>query len=314
MIGEYLSDFHGLPVVDYAAGNPSANTPDRVAWRLSVPTFDAEDQWPEFFAKFLDSVDPASVAALVIGTWNEPHDQSSADVVSALVAAAPRLTALRAVFVGDMTYEDCEISWIVQSDLTPILTAYPNLEELGIRGGNQLELQSGRHDNLRRLVIQSGGLPAEVVRTVGAFDFPALTDLELWLGIEDYGGDTAIEDVAPILAGDRLPALTRLALRNSYIEDRIATAVATAPITPRLTELDLSMGVLTDIGGRALLTSAALGNLRSLNLQHNYLSDEVRQQLAAHLKRSGIQADLDTGDADEDEYDGTVYRSVAVGE
>ncbi|MGW0043644.1 STM4015 family protein [Rhodococcus sp. NPDC003348] len=315
MISELQNEFHGLPVVEFPIDTaPTIPTAGPVAWRISVPTYEAPLEWPEAFAKFRAAVDPSSVQAIVVGGWSDPYDSSSADVVAALVAAAAELPSLRALFIGDMTGEDCEISWIVQSDVTALLTAFPRLERLGVRGGTQLALSPVRHENLRNLTVESGGLPADVVRAVAASDLPSLTDLELWLGTEEYGADATAEDLAPILAGEKLPRLTRLALSNSDEQDAIAAAVATAPIVPRLRTLDLSKGVLLDAGAEALLGGQSLTHLESLDLHHNYLSDGMRDRLRAALEPSGVRLDLDAGNADEDEYDGTIYRSVAVGE
>ncbi|WP_050064219.1 STM4015 family protein [Rhodococcus sp. RD6.2] len=316
VISELQNEFHELPVVEFPTDDatPTPATKGPVAWRISADTYDAEIEWPEAFAKFRAAVDPASVTAIVVGTWSEPYENSSAGVVDALVAAADEFPALRALFVGDMTVEDCEISWIVQSDLTALLTAFPRLERLGVRGGTQLALSPVRHENLRILVIESGGLPADLVRAVAASDFPALTDLELWLGTEEYGGDSSVDDLAPILSGEKFPKLTRLALANCDYQDAIAAAVATAAILPRLRALDLSKGVLTDAGAEALLAGRSLTHLESLDLHHNYLSSGMRERLQAALAPSVAHLDLDLGDANEDDYDGTIYRSVAVGE
>ncbi|WP_241665711.1 STM4015 family protein [Prescottella subtropica] len=317
LISELQNEFHGLPVVEFPTDTDTAPVvppPGPVAWRIAVPTYDAEVEWPEAFETFRATVDPASVQAIVVGGWSEPYENSSADVMAALVAAADELPALRSLFLGDMTFEDCEISWIVQSDVTALLTAFPRLEHLTVRGGNQLALTPVRHEHLRTLVIESGGLSGDVVRAVAASDLPALTELELWLGDENYGADSSVEDLAPILAGGKLPHLTRLALANSEYQDDIAAAVASATIVPRLRVLDLSKGILGDAGAEALLAGQPLTHLESLDLHHNYLTGGMRERLRAALEPSGVQLDLDGGDADEDEYDGTVYRSVAVGE
>lgn len=317
MITELQTEFHGLPVVEFPIDTATAPTmPDQgpVAWRISVPTYEPPFDWPEAFAKFRAAVDPASVQAIVVGGWSDPYDEGSAPVVAALAAAAGELPALRSLFLGDMTSEDCEISWIVQSDVTALLTAFPRLERLGVRGGNQLVLNPVRHENLRSLVIETGGLPADVVRAVAASDLPALTALELWLGDENYGADSTVEDLAPILSGEKLPRLTRLALSNSEYQDEIAAAVATAPIVSQLRFLDLSKGILLDAGAEALLAGQPLTHLESLDLHHNYLSGGMRERLRAALEPSGVKLNLDAEDADEDEYDGTIYRSVAVSE
>ncbi|MFC9789335.1 STM4015 family protein [Rhodococcus sp. NPDC127528] len=317
MISELQNEFHGLPVVEFPIDpdtDPGAPPQGPVAWRVSVPSYDAEIGWPEAFEKFRAAVDPSTVQAIVVGSWADPYEESSTEVVEAIAAAAGELPALRALFLGDMTGEDCEISWIVQSDVTALLTAFPLLEHLAVRGGNQLELTPIQHGNLRRLAFEAGGLPADVVRAVAASDLPALTDLELWLGTEEYGADSTVEDLAPILAGEKLPRLTRLALSNSEDQDEIAAAVATAAIVPQLRALDLSKGVLLDTGAEALLAGQSLSHLESLDLHHNYLSEGMRERLRAVLEPSGVRLDLDAGNADEDEYDGTIYRSVAVSE
>jgi hypothetical protein len=315
VISELQNEFHGLPVVEFPIDTaPAMPAQGPVAWRISVPTYEPPFEWPEAFEKFRAAVDPSSVQAIVVGGWSDPYEESSAPVVEALVAAAGELPALRALFLGDMTSEDCEISWIVQSDVTALLTAFPRLERLAVRGGNQLALTPVRHENLRSLVIETGGLPADVVRAVATSDLPALTDLELWLGTEEYGADSSVEDLAPILSGEKFPRLTRLALSNSDHQDAIAAAVATAAILPQLRALDLSKGVLMDTGAEALLDGQPLTHLESLDLHHNYLSDGMRVRLRAALEPSGVRLDLDAGNADEDDYDGTIYRSVAVSE
>lgn len=317
-IGVHLQEFHGLPVYEFPAPGATVELPDAasVAWRLSAPTYsDPEDErWEPLFERFLATVDTARVRAVVVGGWDEAYDTSSAAIVKALIGANDRLTGLEAVFLGDMTSEDCEISWIIQSDVTPLLAAYPALRELGVRGGSGLVFPPVHHTGLRALVLESGGLGAEVVRGVAASELPALERLDLWLGTEEYGADTTPADLEPLLSGARLPALRRLGLRNSDIQDEVAAAVAGAPVVARLDELDLSMGVLTDEGAAALLAGQPLTHLRRLGLAHHYLSPETAERLTAALAPHGVTVDLDDPQTPEDEGDGEVYRYVAVAE
>lgn len=320
-----MTEFGGLPVADWPsagedgpkAGGAAVALPeaDAVAWRIAVDSYESEESWPEAFARFGGAVDLGRVRALVVGAWSDAYDSGPEPVVEALLAAKDRLTGLRALFVGDMTSEECEISWINQGDLTPLLAAFPQLEVFGVRGGNGLEFPPVRHESLQALTVESGGLPAEVVRGIAASDFPALTLLELWLGTSEYGGDSSVADLGPILAGTRLPALRSLGLCDSEIQDQVAAAVASAPIVARLEELDLSMGVLTDEGAEALLAGQPLGHLRVLDLEHNYITKPVADRLSEALEPSGVRLELDRGDAEDDvEADGTVWRFVAVGE
>ncbi|WP_370415881.1 STM4015 family protein [Streptomyces fradiae] len=319
-IGNYLREFHDLPVFEFPAPGgkaAAAELPDpaAVAWRLSAATYaePGDEHWEDLFPRFVDAVDTAKVRAVVVGGWDEAFENSSAAIVEALVAAKDRLPALEAVFLGDMLSEDCEISWIMQSDVTPLLAAYPGLRTLAVRGASGLEFPPVRHEGLRRLVVQTGGLPADVVRSIGACDFPALEHLELWLGRDDYGNDTTPADLEPILSGTRLPALRYLGLRNSDAQDEVVAAVASAPVVARLETLDLSMGELTDQGAEALLAGQPLTHLKRLDLSHHFLSDETAERVTAALAPHGVAVDVSDRQVPH-EYNGERYRYTAVGE
>jgi hypothetical protein len=313
----HLQELLGLPAFDFPEPGAPRELPGAgtVAWRLAVDPYSdtSEEEFGELWDRFLDSVDPAGVRAIVVGQWDEPYDNDSSDIVRRLVDARDRLTALRAVFIGDLEMEEAEISWIEQSDVTPVLQAYPLLEEFGIRGGTGLRFPAVRHEHLRTLRLEAGGLPGEVVRGVAAGELPALEHLDMWLGVEEYGGDATVADLAPLLAGGRFPALRHLGLRNSEIQDEIAAAVAAAPVVAQLTSLDLSLGVLTDDGVTALLGGQPLTHLKRLDLHHNFVTEPVAQRIRAALEPSGVEIDLsETGDSWED--DGVVHRFTAVAE
>ncbi|MGW7402958.1 STM4015 family protein [Streptomyces sp. NPDC054833] len=317
-IGDHLDALYRLPAHTFPG--PDARTDDlpeaeSVAWRITSDVYDADEDWTEAFARFCAAVDTTRVRALIVGAWQEAYDTDPADVIEALLAARDRFPTLRALFLGDMVMEECEISWINQTDVTPLLAGFPDLEEFGVRGGSGLRFPALRHTGLRRLTMESGGLPAEVVRGVGASDLPALEQLDLWLGTPDYGGDSEATDLEPILSGARLPRLRHLALRNSEMQDAVAAAVAAAPVVARLEVLDLSMGVLSDEGGAALLAGQPLTHLKRLDLHHHYLSEPLLERIRQTLELAGVDVDLDRDDADEDQDDdGTVWRYVAVGE
>src|SRR5260370_17287755 len=80
-------------------------------------------------------------------------------VVEALAAAREKLPKLRVLFMGDIIREENEVSWIEQTDVSPLLEAYPELEYFGVRGGNGLHLGDIRHEHLRSLVIETCGPP-----------------------------------------------------------------------------------------------------------------------------------------------------------
>ncbi|KQX50850.1 MULTISPECIES: STM4015 family protein [unclassified Streptomyces] len=316
-IDHHLKEFHGLPVFEFPDEDARGELPGAadVAWRISTPTYrDPEDEeWGPRFERFLKAVDPGRVRAVVVGGWDEAYDTSSAAIVTALMAANNRLTGLEAVFLGDMEAEDCEISWIVQSDVTPLLAAYPALRELAVRGGTSLVFPSVRHTGLESLTVESGGLGADVVRGIVGSDLPALKRLELWLGTDEYGGDSTVEDLAPLLSGSSFPALRSLGLCNSVIQDAVVGAVAGAPVLARIEQLDLSMGVLTDEGAAALLDGQPLTHLSRLDLTHHYLSEAMADRLRAALEPHGVTVVIDDPQDPDDDGD-EVYRYVAVAE
>jgi hypothetical protein len=163
-----------------------------------------------------------------------------------------------------------------------------------------------RHRRLRELVVESGGLSAQFLRGLGDSSFPGLQSLELWLGVQEYGGDATVEDLTSILAGADLPALRRLALRNAEIADQLAEALAAAPVVARLHELDLSMGALSDAGAEALLLGQPLTHLRSLDLSHHFMSTEMADRIVQELP--GVAVDV--SDEQEEDEDGIRYVSV----
>jgi hypothetical protein len=307
-INEHITTFAGRSVREFPQEDAVAEDPASIAWRIEDPDFEGGEIFAERLEQLTQQEWAGQVTALVIGEWGSAYDTSVP--MDLLVRAISQLPSLEAIFLGEMTAEQCEISWINHTDITTLLEICPRLTTLTVRGSSGLSLKSIRHESLRSLTFESGGLPADVIRAVGDCEFPNLQHLELWLGTDNYGGDATPEDLAPILAGGRLPALKTLGLRNSEIADMVAAALASAPIVARLEVLDLSLGMLTDVGATALLTGQPLTHLRKLDLHHHYLSEPVMERIHAELTAAGVQVDLEEGGDPEDEED----RYIAVSE
>ena len=197
-----------------------------------------------------------------------------------------------------MTVEECEISWIVQTDVSPVLNALPQLESLRIRGGSELSFSLVRHNNLKELAIETGGLGRSVLREIFSCEFPQLERLELLLGDASYGFDGGVEDLQPLLAGRLFPKLTWLGLMNSEIANDIAAVVVNSPIVERLKVLDLSMGNLDDEGARSLMGLSAFPNLETLNISHHYVSESTLDDLAKAIPCKLIADDRQEPDDD----------------
>ncbi|WP_436789885.1 STM4015 family protein [Yinghuangia sp. YIM S10712] len=290
-IGELEYDWHADP----AAVRPEDGLPtaDAVAWRMRVYHEDsaenAED-FPAHFERFLKIVDTTRIRALIIGSWGPSYEDYEILPQQLLCASADRFPMLRHLYIGDISREEDEISWIDPGDVTPVLEAFPALETLEVKGAPGFE--PTRHEALRSLEFHSGGLPAAVPAAVGASEFPALRRLSAMLGTPNYGGIGDTDPLAGILSGIGLPLLTHLGLRDSAVQDAVAAAVAGAPVVERLTELDLSMGALGDEGAEALLNGQPLTHLKRLDLHHHFISEPMRERLRDALVPSGVDVDL----------------------
>lgn len=276
-VSEHAREFGGKPVHNFDPRVGIAG-PDEITYRIQETSYDAGD-FMESLQTFLSDRNAAKVRALVVGPWSYMSDVSSAETVNALIQNKERLPGLRALFLGDITYEEMEISWITQSDMAPLLAAFPALEEFRVRGGNALHFGVIRHDKLRSLAIESGGLPSGVVRDVCASRFPALEHLEFWLGADEYGGNTTAADLDPVLSGRQFPRLRSLGLRDSPEADEMAQAVVASAVVRQLEVLDLSLGNLGNAGAQALLNLPRDARLKKLDIHHHYVGAELLAQL-----------------------------------
>jgi hypothetical protein len=312
MISEHLSEWLGFPVKEYREENskkPVQISGDTI-YRLTLD-YDADGTFEGLLESFLNNPGVEQLHGIIIGQFfGDDPTGASAEAVQALAAASLRLPNLRAIFLGEVISEECEISWINHEDVSPLLAAYPALEHLRIRGGSGLRFGgAAKHPKLKSLTIETGGLERAIFNEVINGDFPALEHLELWLGSSNYGGTVTIGDLRPLLSGQLFPRLRYLGLRDAENIDEIAGVIGTAPILDRILTLDLSLGNLSDEGGRALLGSDRLKRLRTLDLHHHYLSDDVRDELKAEYPNADLS---DQKQADED--GDTTYRFIAVSE
>jgi hypothetical protein len=204
-IGDHITTFAGRPVLEFPPEQEFTGDPAEVAWRVEDTDYDGSEELAQRLEQLTAQEWAGRVTTLVIGAWGSAYD--SPPPMELLLRAIAKLPALEALFLGEMTFEQCEISWIHQSEISPLLEACPRLTTLTIRGSQELSLKSMRHESLQSLTFQSGGLPADVIRSVADCEFPNLRHLEFWLGTDNYGGDAGAEDLAPILAGGRFPAL-----------------------------------------------------------------------------------------------------------
>jgi len=306
-ISDSTTTFHNKKVVQYDPDGALDPSPG-IVYRLSL-AYDDKRKMPELIDGFMAKAEKATLEALIIGMWGDPYESGADDVIAALASHAPQLPQLRALFIGDMTYEECEISWIVQGSYKPLLDAFPQLEELRIRGGNDLIIEPFTHQNLRKFTIESGGLDEKIARALADSHMPKLEHLELWLGTDEYGFSGDVTLYQQVLEQLSTPALRYLGLRDAQIADDLAAWLANEPRLATVKTLDLSLGTIGDVGAEALLQGSQLRNLTRLDLSHHYISEANQEKLRA----LPFEVVLDDPQED-DEDDGDVYRYVSVGE
>jgi hypothetical protein len=273
------------------------------------------------------------IEALIFGHcyWASSHK-----IVSQLVKDKTYFLNLKALFIGDIKDQEQMISSIEQSDISPILEAYPSLEILHIRGDggywrdgsyfSSLEFSPLKHNNLLALRVESGGLNRKAISGICSLELPTLEYLELWLGSSDYGGDSSVEDLMPILSGEAFPNLKYLGLRNCEYTDDIASALVQFPWINQLIELDFSLGSLTEHGMAILLKCPAINSLDTLNVSQCSVGQnnpwrsvpvpsfsELDVRVIADGQRYLPRQSPDD-EEDYDEYDQSSYRYCVVAE
>jgi len=301
---DHIKTFVGKKVQDYNAEKGPAKG-GKTIYRFGS-NWDNEEGFEAGFNHFLETDGPGEATGLVIGAWTtEMYDCPAGETITKLSENKDKFPNLVALFFGDIIQEESEISWIQQSDISPLLSAFPKLEMLRVRGGEGLSIKTAAHENLRALAIETGGLDVGVVRSVLNGNFPKLEHLELWLGTEEYGGSSSVPDLQPLFKGDLFPNLKYLGLRNCDYADDIAGVIVNSPLVKRIESLDLSLGTLSDTGAQALLSLPTDGSLKRLSLHHHFVGAEMVKKLKA------LPFTVDASGAQEDEDD---WRFVSVGE
>ena len=91
---------------------------------------------------------------IVIGCWGECWDDNDGaqEIIDGIVANKEKFSHIKSLFIGDMDYEDCEVSWIIQGNYSKLWAAMPQLEKLVIKGSTDLELGEIQHRRLQHLL------------------------------------------------------------------------------------------------------------------------------------------------------------------
>lgn len=251
-----------------------------------------------------------ALTELVIGDWGGAWEDDCQAVLDGIVEHAEQFSHIQRLFVGDMDYEQCEVSWIMQGDYSKLWAALPDLKSLTIKGSTELRLGEVCHEGLEELTIICGGLGSDVIRSVQNAKLPNLKKLLLYIGIEDYGFDGNADTIKELLEKADFPNLSYLGITDSEIQDELVQVVLDSKFMGQIETLDLSLGTLTDQGGALLLEALPKWpNVKKLDVHYHYLSDEMAKKLCS------LPITVDVSEAEEpDVYDGTVYMNAMLTE
>jgi len=218
---------------------------------------------------------------------NDPNEDNLQSLIDVL-AEAPRPT-IRKLHFGDFKYagaarsqdqgEDTEISWYSVGNLASLWAQVPNLATLIIQTGAAESAMAGGTQlgalalpKLRHFEWRTGGLESANADAIVAARLPSLEHLDMWTGHEGYGCGATREHVMALLAGD-FPKLRHLGIMNCEFTDAIVEDLAKSPLLAQLTELDLSLGCLTDEGAAVIAKHKdAFAHLEQLDASYTYIS------------------------------------------
>lgn len=246
---------------------------------------------------------------LVIGDWGA-WERSCQPIIDGIIENKEKFSHIQKVFIGNMDYEACEVSWILQGNYSKLWVAMPQLKELTIKGSNELVLGEICHEELEALTIICGGLPVSVIQSIQNAKLPKLKKLLLFIGVERYGFDGDENTIKELLTQAQFPELTYLGITNSEIQDELTEVVLGSKFMEQITTLDLSNGTLTDKSGALLLEKIPqYPNIRKLDIHHNYLSVNMAKKLEA------LPIEVDASEIEQSwEYNGRIRMNALLTE
>lgn len=232
--------------------------------------------------RVLDDPELPKLNEIVIGCFGASYDNDNdcRKLLDVFIENKDKLSHIESFFIGDMDYEECEVSWICQDDYSLFLKAFPNLKKLTVKGSNDLSFGKLEHEKLEHLEIICGGLPVSVIKEIADSKLPNLKTLILYIGVAGYGFDGTIEDLKPLCSKQLFPNLKHLGLVDSKEQDAIVEIVLESDILAQLEVLQLSYGTLSDKGGNLLLANEKkISHLKKLDLTYHFLSNHMVRKL-----------------------------------
>lgn len=281
-------------------------------YEISYEQYDKGVTPEDMMKEILDDPEFPQLNELIIGSWGSAWDDGCQALLDVIADEPGKFSHIERLFIGDMGYEDCEVSWIIQGDYSRIWAAMPQLKALTIKGSSDLELGEICHENLEELTIICGGLPGDIIEEIEQAKLPNLKKLLLYIGIENYGFEGDADTIKSLLDKVDFPKLEYLGITDSEIQDELTKVVLESKFMGQIHTLDLSAGTLTDEGGELLLEKVPqYPNIKKLDLHYHYLSDEMMKRMETELV--GIELDL-SDQNEKEEWHGEIWMDAMLTE
>ena len=215
-------------------------------------------------------------------TWNDPAEDGLDDLLTYFIENKKEYQHIEHFTFGNMDYEICEMSWIVQSDYSEFFKAFPSIKSFSAQGVLSNPLQKMDLPQLEILELWSSGLSKETLTTISQSNLPNLKKLNLLVGVEDYGCDVNSLDIKNVLANTNFTNLINLGICNISPDNfgEILEAIIESKYASQLKVLDLSKSVSMDKDATYLLEHIdKLKNIKYIDLHYNFFTPTMIKKL-----------------------------------
>lgn len=206
-----------------------------------------------------------------VGPWDV---RPSHDLLWQLLAREGLPPSVTELIVADVPHphrDEHQITWIDLGDMSQAYAAMQHLDRLYVRGSylrlGRVELPRLKHFTLFSSTFDELG-------ALRSASWPQLETLSIGFGGDEYNPNPVTMDDVMSLVRETPPKVTHLGLRNLQFTDELITPLAGSTTLKRITELDLSFGVLLERGAELLHRhAAAFAHLRKLDVTDTGLTD-----------------------------------------
>lgn len=216
---------------------------------------------------------------LHIGPWEGRPRHDQLWQLLAREGLPPSVTELIASDVPHPHRDEHQITWVELGDLSLAGDSLRQLERLRLRGSY---LHLGQLDLPRLEEFSLFSSTFSEVSAIRSARWPRLQKLSLAFGDETYNPRTTPIDELVALVREVPVTVKHLGLRNLLHTDALIAPLAKSAVLKRLTQLDLSFGVLLERGAASLEQhAAAFAHLEVLDVTDTGLTrfDEMKERI-----------------------------------